>query len=207
MPGPPLRFDAAEKRLVRACACEAGGGSSDPCGCEQSGRQRAARSTGGESLPPPLKRSRAVFSSFVDHGANSRSAAATPPSRRQRRRRLTGQSEGRRPVRGVTDEAGKSGWRRRERCRPRFATAVRISWLQTRFLAVVRTIPGDSVIVSTPAGSPIFHADEPGVRPQMSGEPTIRASAYPDRSRRGTSRADPQQRRCSCRRRGYACCP
>jgi hypothetical protein len=27
-------------------------------------------------------------------------------------------------------------------------------------------IPGDSVIVSAVAGDPMFHADEPGVRPQ-----------------------------------------
>jgi hypothetical protein len=55
MTGPPLRFDAAEKRLVRARADVAGGGGSDPHDREQSGRQRAARSIGGESLPPPQK--------------------------------------------------------------------------------------------------------------------------------------------------------
>ena len=45
------------------------------------------------------ERSRAVFSSFANRGANSRSAAATPPSRRRARRRLTGQTPERRPVR------------------------------------------------------------------------------------------------------------
>ena len=34
-----------------------------------------------------------------------------------------------------------------------------------------------------------------------------RSSACPGRSRRGTSRAGPPRRRCSCRRRGCACCP
>src|SRR5262245_16019204 len=64
----------------------------------------------------------------------SHTAVAQRPNRR-----LTGQSEGRRPVRGV---------------------------LLTRFLAVVRMIPGDRVIVRAPAGAPISPADDPGARPQ-----------------------------------------
>jgi hypothetical protein len=38
MAGAALRFDAAEKRLVRACADDDGGGQSNPRDREQSGR-------------------------------------------------------------------------------------------------------------------------------------------------------------------------
>ncbi len=118
------------------------------------------------------ERSRAVLRTVAYRGANSRSASA-------HRRPIDQGAAVHRAGCGTATcsrrdgAVSKSGCRRAERRRPRFATAVRPSWLLTRFWAGVRRTAGDGVIASTDAGDPIFHADEP--------EPSRRFSAAPAR--------------------------
>ena len=70
-------------------------------------------------------RRRTVLPTVACRGATSRYAPATPSS--QTVRRCTGRACGRRPVRGVRSEEGKSGLRRGKRRRRGFATGVRAS--------------------------------------------------------------------------------
>ncbi|HYJ95517.1 MAG TPA: hypothetical protein VEV86_12885, partial [Vicinamibacterales bacterium] len=56
---------------------------------------------------------------------------------------------GRRPVRGVRSEEGKSGLKAASAVAGDSAPGVRASWLPKRFQAVIRIIQGDGVLVST----------------------------------------------------------
>jgi hypothetical protein len=79
----------------------------DPRDREQSCRYPGGRCVSGESPPPPIGPLRPVLPTLACRGANSRCAPATPSS--QTVRRCTGRACGRRPVRGVRSEEGKSG--------------------------------------------------------------------------------------------------